>query len=203
MSRHYFNDMAGNWDETVSEKNLLKLKYMAERLNIAPGSTVLDMGTGTGVFLPFLLAAAGEKGRIVAVDFAEEMLKKARAKGHKGNIDYLCADVVRLPLDDEMFDVAVCYSCFPHFHDKPAALRELYRLVKPGGGLFICHTSSRANINEIHRGIPALVNDIIPDEAEMLKLMSAAGFAGAKVEEDSESYLCRARKPSFIPLIPG
>ncbi len=196
MSRHYFNHMAGNWDDNASEKNLTRLTMMAKRLNIAPGSTVLDAGTGTGVFIPFLLAAAGEKGRIVAVDFAEKMLRKARAKGLNGNIDYLCADVVHLPLDSEMFDVAVCYSCFPHFHDKPAALRELYRVVKPGGGLFICHTSSRNAINEIHRGVPTLANDLIPEANGMHRLLSAAGFAGAKVEEDSESYLCHAGKPT-------
>ena len=49
MIRTYFNQMAVIWDETAVEKDEVKLKLMAQRLNIKPGSSVLDVGTGTGV----------------------------------------------------------------------------------------------------------------------------------------------------------
>lgn len=142
MSRHYFDQMSDTWDEAASERNLAKLSLMAKRLNIAPSTTVLDVGTGTGILIPFLLRKTGDNGRIVAVDFAEKMLRKARDKGFRGNIDYLCADVAHLPLGNEIFEVAVCYASFPHFHNKPVALKELSRVIKRGGRLFICHTSS-------------------------------------------------------------
>ena len=197
MIRAYFNQRAAIWDETASEQDTTKLKRMAERLNIEPGSTILDVGTGTGVFIPFLLSKIGKDGRIVALDFAEEMLKKARAKSFKGNIDCLCTDVTNIPVGDESFDIVVCYSSFPHFSNKPRALTELNRVIKEGGRLLICHTSSRAIINEIHRQIPAVANDIIPDEDEMQIMMSKTGFADIKIDDNSESYLCSARKPSL------
>ena len=192
--RAYFNQKAASWDETTAEKDTAKLDRMAKRLKIKPGSIVLDVGTGTGVFIPFLLRKIGEDGRIIALDIAERMLGRARAKGFNGNIDYLCAGVTNIPLRNEIFDVIVCYSSFPHFQDKSRALTEMSRVIKEGGRLLICHTSSRAKINEIHRQIPAVENDIIPDEGEMQSLLSLTGFVDIKID-DSESYLASARKP--------
>ena len=195
MIKAYFNQRAASWDETVAEKDISKLEQMAKRLNIKPGSTLLDVGTGTGVFLPFLLSKIGSSGHIVALDFAEEMLKKAMAKGFNGNIDYLCADITNIPLDDEIFDTVVCYSSFPHLQDKSRALAEINRVIKSGGKLLICHTSSRATINQIHRSIPAVQNDTIPDEDEVQMLLSMAGFTEISIDDTNESYLASARKP--------
>lgn len=197
MIRTYFNQKAAIWDETVAEKDTSKLEQMAERLNIVPGATVLDVGTGTGVFIPFLLSEVGDKGRIVTLDFAEKMLRKAQAKGFNGNIDYLCADVMNIPIDDEVFDIVVCYSSFPHFQDKTVALAEINRVIKSGGKLLVCHTSSRSQINGIHRQIPAVANDIIPDEDKMQIMLSGAGFTDIKIDDNRGSYLCSARKPGL------
>ena len=193
--RAYFNQIAASWDETSSERDTTKLERMAKRLKIKPGSTVLDVGTGTGVFIHFLLSQWREGGRIIALDFAEKMLRRARAKGFNGNIDYLCADVTNIPLGNEIFDIVVCYSSFPHFQDKLGALAELNRVIKRGGRLLICHTSSRARINEIHRQIPVVGNDIIPDEGEMQMRLSMAGFTEIEIDDNNESYLASARKP--------
>ena len=64
MIRAYFNQRAAVWDETVAEKDTIKLERMAGRLNLGSGFTVLDVGTGTGVFLPFLLDRIGRNGCI-------------------------------------------------------------------------------------------------------------------------------------------
>ena len=195
MIRAYFNQKAAIWDETVAEKDEVKLELMVERLNIKPGSKMLDVGTGTGVFIPFLLSKVGNRGQIVALDVAEEMLRRARAKGFNGVVACLNADVANIPLPDETFDAVVCYSSFPHFQDKPKALSEIYRVTKSGGNLFICHTSSRDNINEIHNGIPEIANDLIPDADEMQIMLAKAGFVDIRIEDYRENYFCCARKP--------
>ena len=196
MSQAYFNEQADIWDETVAEKDAARLERMARRLNLQPGATVLDVGTGTGVFLPFLLRVVGRQGRIVALDFDERMLKKARAKGFDHDIAYLQADVSHIPARSESFDAIVCYSSFPHFPDKPKALGELRRVIKNGGKLLICHTSSRTQINAIHRQVPAVKNDTLPDEAEMQGMLAVAGFTRIKIEDKSDSYLVSAEKPA-------
>jgi len=195
MIKEYFNERAAVWDEQVSEKDTTKLEQMSRRLDIKPGSTVLDVGTGTGVFLPFLLSNVGNSGRIVAMDFAEEMLKIAMSKRANGKVDYLCADVGDIPGDNETFDSVVCYSSFPHFQDKPGALTEIFRVTRSGGRLFICHTSNREYINEIHRQLPVVHDDTIPEADEMHGLLAKAGFIDIKIEDNEESYLSSARKP--------
>jgi len=194
--RTYFNQKADTWDEAVAEKDTAKLQRMANRLNLRPGSSLLDVGTGTGVFLPYLLNKIGKSGRVIAVDVADEMLLRARAKGFDGNIDYLCANIMDIPLASDIFDAVICYSSFPHFQDKPKALAEIYQVIKKGGRLFICHTSSRTAINEIHRQITVVQNDTIPDAGEMKSLLSAAGFTEIIVEDGTDSYLASARKPA-------
>jgi len=122
------------------------------------------------------------------------MLLKARAKGLVANVDYLCADIMEIPLADRVFDAVVCYSSFPHFQDKPKAFAEMLRVIKPGGSLIICHTSSRAHINEIHSQIPDVRHDILPAGDEMQLMLSAAGFSDIAIEDNSDTYLARAAK---------
>ena len=194
--RTYFNQKAAIWDETVAEKDPVKLRRMAGRLNIKPGSRVLDIGTGTGVFLPFVLNEIGQNGHITALDVAEEMLMRAQAKGFNGDIDYLQADVTGIPLRDGLFDIVVCYSSFPHFQDKPRALAEINRVMKSGGTLAICHTSSRAIINGIHHSIAAVAKDTIPDSSQMRDMLLKAGFREVMIADLPTSYLASARKGS-------
>jgi len=78
MLRAFFNGRAAIWDETVAEKDVTKLAQMAKRLELEPGATVLDVGTGTGVFLPYILKMIGGDGKIVAIGFSDADFALAR-----------------------------------------------------------------------------------------------------------------------------
>jgi len=196
MSKEFFNSRAAIWDEKVAEKDTTKLEAMAARLEIKAGAAVLDVGTGTGVFTPFLLRKIGPEGKLVCLDFAEEMLKILISKGFKGNISYVCADIENSRLADKCFDAVVCYSVFPHFQDKSKILSEINRLLKEDGRLFICHTSSRQSINKIHRDQLEICDHLFPENEDICRMLSGAGFVDTHINDGKNDYLVSARKPS-------
>jgi ubiquinone/menaquinone biosynthesis C-methylase UbiE len=193
--REYFNQLASKWDQMTPEETRARLPQMIDHLAIKPGDSILDVGGGTGILIPLLHKAAGDGGKIVSLDIAEEMLKQARNNGYSKNIHYIQADAAAIPFSEESFDLVVCYSCFPHFLDKPRALAEMKRVLRNGGHLAICHTASRQAINELHKSIGnAVGNDTIPDEATMRKMLAASGLKPAEIRDEPHRYLVIAAK---------
>lgn len=181
----YFDTIAAEWDNQLEEENLIRLQRIIAELNIKPGAKVLDVGCGTGVLLPFLLK---RRSQVVALDFSWEMLKRAKIKGYSAA--YVQGDAHHLPLRDEIFDWVICNGVFPHFIDKSRALAEIRRVLRKGGQLIICHTSSRQAINEFHRSIGgAVANDIIPDAEEVRRLIRGAGLNRTVIREEPDLYL--------------
>jgi ubiquinone/menaquinone biosynthesis C-methylase UbiE len=193
--REYFNQLANNWDLMTTEETRSRLPQMIAYLAIKPGDIILDVGGGTGILLPLLYNAAGNRGKIVSLDIAEEMLKRAIDNGYPSSIYYIHADVAAIPLSGESFDLVICYSCFPHFPDKLKALAEMARVLRNRGRLVICHTASRHQINSLHRSIGDVIgNDTIPDETAMRKMLAASGLKPIEVRDDSHRYLAIAAK---------
>lgn len=195
MIKTYFNTKAATWDAEVAEKDATKLSKMATRLGINKGDRVLDVGTGTGVFIPYLQKLIGESGLLIAIDIAENMLHMSLMKHFKDTVIHLQGDIMCTPLASALFDSVVCYSSFPHFQDKLKALSEIARVLRRGGKLYVCHTSSRTAINEIHQHIPGIERDIIPDTEDMRKILSLAGFTDIDIDDGDDSYLASASKP--------
>jgi ubiquinone/menaquinone biosynthesis C-methylase UbiE len=193
--REYFNQLAGKWDKMTSEETRSRLPEMIRDLRIKPGDAVLDVGGGTGILLPLLYEVAGDKSKIISLDIAEEMLKRARNNSRPINIHYVHADVTAIPLASETFDLVICYSCFPHFPDKTKALTEMARVLRNSGRLVICHTASRHEINELHKSIGHVVgNDTIPDEAAMRMMLSKSGLKPIEVRDEAHRYFALAAK---------
>ena len=192
--REFFDRSAVGWDSRIGPALLERLRTLLARFPIAPGASVLDAGCGTGVLVPLLLERVGKAGRVVAVDFSPGMLDVARAKAFPANVEFVLADVAAMPLPEADLDAVVCNATFPHLPDRPRALAEFSRVLRPGGWLAICHASGREEIARRHRavGVP-IAYDELPDEAEMRRLLAAAGFDDIEVADDEDRYLATAR----------
>ena len=197
MSREFFDQRAQTWDENVAEKDESKLRGAVERMHLTKGAAVLDIGTGTGILLPYVMNVLGPRGSILALDFSRKMLEQARRKYGPEQVSFLLADVESIPIFAGSFDAVICYSSFPHFHDKPKALSEMRRALRTGGRLFICHTSSRTQINRRHRKMPPVMNDLIPPEKKMRRTMERVGFCEISIEDRDDSYLACATRSEF------
>jgi len=193
--QEYFDQLAPTWDQEFTRERLECLGNIVKELGIEPGNYVLDIGSGTGVLLPFLVAELGDEGKIVALDFSAEMLCQAKAKNFQPIVGFAQADVLAIPLADSSVDLAMCNSAFPHFDDKVKALKEIARVLRDNGRLVICHTMSRKMINQLHQSIGgAVANDLLPDEFQLKRLIKQAGLKVTHFEDGPERYLVIAER---------
>ncbi len=100
---------------------------------VRPGDRVLDACCGTGDLA--IAARAAGAGHVLGVDFSEPMLERARRKAPE--LEWIRADVLELPLPDSSFDAAVVGFGVRNVEDLEAGLRELRRVLRPGGRLGI------------------------------------------------------------------
>jgi arsenite methyltransferase len=107
-------------------------------LGAAPGERILDVGCGPGFLSAELRQEVGHAGSVVGVDSSPAMLALAarRCQG-LGNVTLHQGDATSLPVADASFDGAVCVQVLEYVADTPAALRELYRALRPGGRVVV------------------------------------------------------------------
>lgn len=101
------------------------------------GAKVLDLATGTGDFAIAFARAIGVDGEVVATDFTPDMLRHAEKKIERYNISLAVADAMQLQFDDNSFDVCSIAFGIRNVDDPVVALREMKRVVKPGGKIVV------------------------------------------------------------------
>lgn len=114
---------------------------MIAMAGISAGQHVLDIGTGTGVVALEAAKAAGGEGSCVGIDLSEKMLASAktnaRLKGMAERIVFQTMDAEALQFEAARFDVVVSLFALLHFPDPAVALKEMFRVLKPGGTLVV------------------------------------------------------------------
>ncbi len=193
--QEYFDQLASSWDREITVEGVECLSNIVKELSIKQGDWVLDIGSGTGILLPLLIEAVGDKGRVIALDFSQNMLKQAKAKGFQPIVDFVQADVTAIPLSNNLADLAICNNTFPHFNNRAKALEEMARILKDNGRLVICHTMSRDAINYLHQSIGGIVGaDLLPGESRVGELIKHAGLTITYLEDSPKRYLVIAKK---------
>ncbi len=110
--------------------------HLIELLGFAGGERVLDVATGTGAVLAPAMQRVGRFGRVVGVDLSQNMLDEAERVARAQDLDNFelyKMDAERLEFRDGIFDGVTCAFSLFFFHDLAAALREMHRVLRPGG----------------------------------------------------------------------
>jgi demethylmenaquinone methyltransferase/2-methoxy-6-polyprenyl-1,4-benzoquinol methylase len=113
----------------------------ADEARVGPGSRVLDVATGTGDLALELARRVAPGGEVIGSDFAEAMLDRARAKAEGGDSEvrprFEWGDAMSLPYEDASFDAATVGFGARNFDDLARGLREMVRVVRPGGRVVV------------------------------------------------------------------
>jgi SAM-dependent methyltransferase len=108
---------------------------LIEQAALQPGERVLDVACGTGVVARQAAQHVGATGKVVGLDLHADMLAVARSLPELpgASIEWQAGNALALPFSDETFDVVLSQQGLQFFSDRPAALREMHRVLLPGG----------------------------------------------------------------------
>ena len=191
----FFNSCADNWDN-IRQTNPAILEKLMNLANIPADAMVLDVGSGTGVLIPYLHAKVGACGKITAVDFSENMLAKAQEKfSNLNNLNFLVGDILEMYLPQNFYDVVICLNFFPHLHTrKEEFLRKMNCTLKNGGSLIVMHDISRETVNNIHRESEVVAEHRLPEAKVVGEMFQACGYQNIHAYEDDPMYFVKGCK---------
>jgi ubiquinone/menaquinone biosynthesis C-methylase UbiE len=154
--------------------------WISNLLEVAPNDCVLEVGFGPGVIIQCLSELA-TAGHVAGVDSSREMVEQARARNvaaiRSGRVDLRHGSVESLPFDDNRFDKALAINSMQVWPDAVVGLREMRRVMKPGGRIAIGFTR--------HSRMP---------NKGLMDTLNAAGFTKPHVVEASDGFCALAVK---------
>jgi SAM-dependent methyltransferase len=191
--REFFGARAADWDGRFPDDGPAYAAAVAE-LALRAGDRVLDAGCGTGRALPPLRAAVGPSGVVVGADLTPAMLEAAVRAGRDREGCLLLADVAALPLRPESLDAVFAAGLIAHLAQPEANLRELARVVRPGGTLALFHPIGRAALAA--RQGRQITPDDLRAEPNLRPLLAGSGWRMTSYADEDARFLALAVRES-------
>jgi ubiquinone/menaquinone biosynthesis C-methylase UbiE len=191
------------WYAGLTRKSLAEFQTLAQRIagQLSPGSCVLEVAPGPGYFA-VELARLGNY-QVTGLDISRtfvEIAQRNAAAAHVG-VDFREGNASNMPFESDCFDFLLCRAAFKNFSEPVAALREMQRVLKPGGKALIIDLRRDASLESINQAVAAmglgLVNRVITrwtfrhmllkrayTKAQFESLISQAGIPNSEIRED-------------------
>jgi arsenite methyltransferase len=115
-------------------------RVVVAALELEPGETALDIGSGPGLLATEIADVVGPAGSVHGIDPSDSMLAIARRRPGSESVEFHAGDAYTLPFPDGSFDVAVSTQVYEYVADVPRALAEARRVLRPGGRLLVLDT---------------------------------------------------------------
>lgn len=182
LVRDVFSSVAGRYDlmndlMSLGVHRLWKRDFVAHS-GIRAGDRVLDLAGGTGDIAKLVSRRVGAHGRVLLTDINADMLELGRERledqGIAGNVDYALVNAEALPFPDRAFDAVTIAFGLRNVTDQPAALREMHRVLKPGGRALILEFS-RVRVGSLRQAYDRYSFSVLP-------------VLGRLVANDADSY---------------
>ena len=174
-------------------------------IDLKPGETVLDLGSGGGIDVLLSARRVGPTGKAYGLDMTDEMLELARENQRQAgvtNVQFLKGQIEAIPLPDNSVDVIISNCVINLSADKDRVLREAFRVLRPGGRFAVSDVVTRGAVpDEVRKSMLLWVGCIAGalDEDDYRGKLTAAGFASIDIEptrtynvEDARVFLTEA-----------
>ncbi len=184
LQQRYFNERVDLFEPPLPKGVPERLEATVEASRLQRGERVLDVGTGTGILIPYILKHGPSE--VHACDLAENMLRRVKEKFPQVIVHR--SDVGSLQLPDDSLDVVFINACFSNIVDKSKSLNNLYRLLCEKGRLVVSHPLGRGFIVELKKRTPFHL-DLLPDEADARELCERHGFKIVSFSDEPLFYI--------------
>ena len=174
-------------------------------VDLEPGQTVLDLGSGGGIDVLLSAKRVGPTGKVYGLDMTDEMLALARENQRQAgasNVEFLKGTIEAIPLPAQSVDVIISNCVINLSSDKDAVLREAFRVLKPGGRFAVSDIVVRGEVPpDVRRNMELWVGCIAGalEESDYTSRLRRAGFADVEIEpwriyevEDARRFLTGA-----------
>lgn len=157
---------------------------------IKEGDTVVDLGSGAGNDAFVARSIAGEKGKVIGIDFTEKMIEKARANASKlnyTNVEFRQGDIENMPLASNVADVVVSNCVLNLVPNKKQAFTETFRVLKTGGHFSVSDIVLVGDLPEGLRKSAEMYAGCVSgaiQKNDYLKIIAEVGFTNIKVQKE-------------------
>jgi arsenite methyltransferase len=177
-------------DGYVAEADLgLGCGLPTEFAGIKKGDTVVDLGSGAGNDVFVARAIAGDEGKVIGIDFTNEMIIKANINldklGYK-NVEFKLGEIESLPLDENTADVVVSNCVLNLVPDKHKAFNEIYRVLKPGAHFCVSDIVVKGELHpELKKSAEMYAGCVAGavQQEEYLAIIKETGFVNVEVKK--------------------
>jgi len=159
---------------------------------IKAGDIVLDLGSGAGIDAILAAKKVGSKGKVIGVDMTQEMIDKAKENARKQNItnaEFLLGEIENLPLKDNTVDTIITNCVINLTPDKAKTFSEAYRVLKPGGKIYLSDIVLLEELSEEQRNNKDLISGCVAGALlrdDYLTKIKNAGFQVRVLYENKE-----------------
>ena len=194
----FFNQIASSWDSMQRGPQIESgVRNFVQCAYLSGAKSILDVGCGTGILVPFLLDNYPRTRPIIELDFAEEMLRRNRAKFRHKRLIRLAGDARNLPFPDESIDLILCFNTAPHLGPGEVAFRDLFRVLAAGGVIAVGHLMNSAELNRFHANLHGpIAQDHLPSAKQLGTVFADLGGKDVMTQEQTGWYFVRANKPT-------
>jgi ubiquinone/menaquinone biosynthesis C-methylase UbiE len=191
-----FSDDYSKLDGYVPEADLnLGCGIPTQYAAINHGDTVVDLGSGAGNDVFVARSIVGQTGKVVGIDFTEDMINKAQMNNQKlgfDNVEFKLGDIENLPIDDNSVDVVVSNCVLNLVPDKTKAFQEIFRILKPGAHLCVSDIVTRGKLPEALKRSAELYAGCVAgavDIEEYIDIMHQAGIEKHVIHKEIKTEL--------------